>query len=307
MLMRRVVVTGGAGFIGSHLADELAHRGCDVIILDDLSTGRLENIESLLAHGGAQFVEGSIADLSLLHRILQGADVVFHQAAIASVPASIEQPIVSHEVNVTGTLNVLVAAKEAGVGKVVCASSSAVYGDTPAPSKREDMSPCPQSPYAVTKLVGEYYCGVFQELFGMPTVNLRYFNVYGKRQDPNSQYAAAIPKFVSRVLEGNPPIIYGDGEQSRDFVFVRDVVEANILAAGSSATGVFNIGTGTSITINDLVRLVVKIMDSALVPVYHETRPGEVKHSLADISNAKGFGYNPQYSLEEGLKRTVVV
>ncbi len=300
--MKKVIVTGGAGFIGSHLAEELARRGYQVVILDDLSTGKLENIQPLLKKGHMEFMQGSITDLPLLQRFFQGIDYLFHQAAIPSVPRSIANPQASHEANITGTLNVLIAAKDNGVKKVIYASSSSVYGDTPTLPKKEDMPPNTQSPYAVTKLAGEYYCQVFQEVYELPTACLRYFNVYGPRQDPGSQYAAVIPRFISKVSRGEPPTIFGDGEQTRDFTFIKDAVEANILAAESDARGVFNIGGGGHrITINALARLATNIMGKNIEPIHEDPRPGDIKHSLADISKARTFGYNPKYSLEEGL------
>ena len=303
--MKKVVVTGGAGFIGSHLAEEMVQRDYHVVIIDNLSTGKVANIDSILKSGKAELLQSSITDLPLLRSVFRGAEYVFHQAAIPSVLRSVEHPLDSHEANVTGTLNVLLAARDAGVKKVVCASSSAVYGDAPGLPKTEDMTPCPQSPYAVTKLAGEYYCKVFSEGYGMPTACLRYFNVYGPRQDPNSQYAAVIPKFMSQISEGKPPVIFGDGEQSRDFVFVGDVVAANILAAESEAVGSFNIGSGERITINKLVSLLIKILGQDIEPAYRPPRPGDIKHSVADISKSKSFGYLPHHSLEEGLRQTV--
>ena len=300
-MTKKVVVTGGAGFIGSHLAQELARWGWRVIIIDDLSSGKRENIERLL--NKAKFIEGSILALPRLQKLFQGIDYVFHLAAIPSVPRSIDNPLISHEANVTGTLNVLIAARDNGVKKVIYASSSSVYGDTPTLPKRENMSPNPQSPYAVTKLAGEYYCRVFEEVYGLATVCLRYFNVYGPRQDPNSQYAAVIPRFIKRASEGKSPIIFGDGEQTRDFTFIKDVVETNILAAESQACGVFNIGRGKSITINELANLILNITGSRVKPVYQEPRPGDIRHSVADISKAKTFGYKPKYGLEEGLRQ----
>jgi len=303
--MKKTIVTGGAGFIGSHLAEELARRGYHVIILDDISTGKIENIELLLEKGTVEFIQGTVTDLSLLQKLFQGVDYAFHQAAIPSVPCSIENPQASHEVNATGTLNVLLAARDNGVKKVIYASSSSVYGDTPALPKKEEMMPAPQSPYAVGKLAGEYYCRVFQEVYGLPTVCLRYFNIYGPRQDPNSQYAAVIPRFIKIFTEKNPPIIFGDGEQTRDFTFIKDAVEANIQAAESNATGIFNIGRGESISINQLAGLTIKLVGNSVAPIHIEPRPGDVRHSLADISKARNFGYNPRYSLEEGLKETI--
>ena len=304
MKNNRVVVTGGAGFIGSHLAEELA-RGNEVTIVDNLSSGRKENIAALVSQDNVQFIQASITDLGLLQKALKGADFVFHQAAIPSVPRSIKDPLSSHQANITGTLNVLIAAKDNGVKKVVYASSSSVYGDTPTLPKREDMPPNPQSPYAITKLTGEYYCRIFQQIYGLLTVCLRYFNIYGPRQDPNSQYAAVIPKFIKRVSEGKPPIVFGNGNQTRDFTFVKDVVEANILAAQSEATGVFNIGRSDSITINDLARTIMEVMEAGFKPIHRKPRPGDIIHSLADVTKARGFGYNPKYRLEEGLMETI--
>ena len=304
--MEKVIVTGGAGFIGSHLAEELANRGYSVVILDDLSTGRMENIADLLAKENIEFVQGSINDASLLQRLFQGVHYVFHLAAIPSVPRSTENPSASHQVNATGTLNVLLSARDSGVKKVVYASSSSVYGDTGTAAKRENMMPNPQSPYAVTKLTGEYYCRVFQEVYGLPSICLRYFNIYGPRQDPNSPYAAVIPIFIRRICQGNPPVIFGDGEQTRDFTFIKDATEANILAAESDASGVFNIGRNERVTINQLARLAIKLVgNSNVAPVYDEPRPGDIQHSLADISKSRILGYNPRYSLEEGLRETV--
>ncbi len=304
--MKRVVVTGGAGFIGSNLAEELAGRGYQVIILDNLATGRMSNVESLLAGGRVEFIKGSITNLSILRKVFTGAEYVFHQAAIPSVPRSIKNPKATHNANITGTFNVLLAARDTGIKKVVYASSSSVYGDTPTLPKTEDMIPRPLSPYAVTKLNGEYYCKVFKDIYGLNTVSLRYFNVYGPRQDPNSPYAAVIPIFIARALAGKPPVIYGDGEQSRDFTFVKDIAAANILAAESKATGVFNIGGGSRVTINELARLIIKLVGKDnIVPVYQAPRAGDIVHSLADISRAKAFGYAPKYSLEEGLKETL--
>ncbi len=304
--MKRTIVTGGAGFIGSHLAEELAGRGYEVVILDDLSTGRMGNIEQLLKRDNVRFVSGSVTNLSLLQGLFQNVDYVFHKAAIPSVPRSIEDPQATHEVNTNGTLNVLLAAKDNSVKKVVYASSSSVYGDTPTLPKREEMLPHPQSPYAVSKVVGEYYCDVFHEVYGLPTICLRYFNVYGLRQDSNSQYAAVIPVFIERVSQNKPLIIYGDGEQTRDFTFVKDVVRANILAAESDACGVFNIGTGKSISINRLAKLIIKFIGNDTNLVYQEPRPGDVRDSLADISRAKLFSHEPQYGLEQGLREMFI-
>jgi len=303
--MKRAVVTGGTGFIGSHIADELVARGYQVSIIDDLSTGNKENIAALLKQSNVEFIEGSIVDLSLLNKLVRGVDYVFHLAAIPSVPRSIKNPQASHEANITGTLNMLLAARDTGVKKVIYASSCAVYGDASALPIKEEMQPGPQSPYAVTKLAGEYYCQVFHRVYGLPTVCLRYFNVYGPRQNPDSQYAAVIPIFIQRVLNDKPPIIFGDGKQTRDFTFIIDVVEANILAAESEAMGVFNIGRGQSISITRLAELIIGLAGNNVKPVHEEPRPGDILHSLADISRARSFGYEPSYNLEEGLRKTI--
>ncbi len=303
--MNRVVVTGGAGFVGSHLSEKLAERGYYVVILDNLSTGKRENIEELLKKDAVDFIRGSVTDLPLLNRVLQDTDYVFHQAAIPSVPRSVKNPQASLEANVVGTLNVLLAARDRGIKKVIYASSSSAYGDTPSLPKREDMLPNPQSPYAVTKLAGEYYCQVFKEVYRLSTACLRYFNVYGPRQDPDSQYAAVVPRFIKRALQNKPPIVLGDGDQTRDFTFVKDAVLANILAAESNAEGVFNVGNGRNISINELARMILKSLGMDLETVHEEPRPGDVRHSLADISKAKTFGYEPRYSLEKGLEETI--
>jgi len=299
----KAVVTGGAGFIGSNLTEELAkEQENEVVVVDNLSTGRRENLQNLKNLKKCLFVEGSVTDLDLLRGVFKGCDFVFHQAAIPSVPRSVKDPLATNNVNTNGTLNVLVAARDCGVKKVVFASSSSVYGDTPELPKREEMTPNPLSPYAVTKLVGEYYCKVFEEVYGLKTVSLRYFNVYGPRQDPHSDYAAVVPKFVKSVSENKPPVIFGDGEQTRDFTFVKDVVRANLLAAKSGATGVFNIASGRRVSINELAEKIIKIQGKELEPVHSEPREGDVKHSLGDISRAqRGFGFEPRYSLEEGL------
>jgi UDP-glucose 4-epimerase len=256
----------------------------------------------------ARFIEGSVTDLGLLRKTLSGTDIIFHQAAIASVPVSIRDPIASHAANATGTLNVLIAAADCGVKKIVCASSSAVYGDSPVLPKVESMTPDPRSPYAVTKLVGEHYCSVFREIHGLAVASLRYFNVYGPRQDPDSPYAAVIPLFFRKALGGEPPVIYGSGEQSRDFTYVQDVVTANILAAESGATGVFNIGSGKSVTVNHLAKVIIGLVgNNSVHAVHREARTGDIMHSVADISKARGFGYEPSHLLEDGLNETLRV
>ncbi len=300
----RYIVTGGSGFIGSNLADALAEKH-DVVIIDNLSTGRRENAEHFAGNERVTFVEGSITDLPLLMDLFPGADGIFHQAAIPSVPRSVNDPITSNEANVTGTLNVLVAAKDCGVRKVVAASSSSVYGDTPVLPKHEGMPPNPLSPYAVSKLTDEYYGKVFSGLYGIQTAFLRYFNVFGPRQDPMSEYAAVIPKFITKLQRGEAPTIYGDGGQTRDFTFVRDVVQANMKAMESDAQGVFNIACGRRISLNELAAILMEIIGVRVTPVYEPLRAGDIRDSLADISRAReAFGYDPQYTVEEGLAET---
>ena len=304
MKLKKIAITGGAGFIGSNLADELITDN-QVTIIDDLSTGTLDNIANIITNKNVKFIRGSILNQELLDRIFRGIDIVFHLAAIPSVARSIDNPISTNEVNITGTLNVLIAARNNKVKKVVFASSSAVYGETTVLPQKESISPDFRSPYALTKLTGEYYCRLFNELYNLPTICLRYFNVYGPRQNPTSEYSAAIPSFIYNVLKNCPPTIYGDGNQTRDFVFIRDVVQANIIAAESETTGVFNISSGDSTTINNLVQNVIAILGSNLQPVYKEPRVGEITNSLADLTLAHSIGYNPKYSLEKGLRETI--
>jgi len=303
--LMKFVVTGGSGFIGSHLAEALIPAG-DVVVLDDLSTGKEENMRSFIASPHLKFVRGSITDRKLLTSVCEGASCIFHEAAIASVQRSVEDPALINHVNVEGTLNVLIAARELGIPKVVIASSSSVYGDTPELPKRENMALHPLSPYAVSKLAGEAYACVFSSLFGVQTVCLRYFNVYGPRQDPASEYAAVIPRFITRILNGSPVIIYGDGGQTRDFAYVGDVVQANICAMRSSASGVFNVAHGTRISINDLAERLMEIAGVRTGVIHEEGRSGDVRDSLADISQAReSLGYVPRYTIDQGLAETV--
>ena len=295
----KFVITGGAGFIGSNLAEALAQEN-EVVVIDDLSTGKTENLAGL----DVQFAKGSITDPDLLVDAFQGADCVFHLAAIASVKKSVENPSRTNSVGIDGTLNVLVAARDAGVRRVVQASSAAVYGSSPELPKREDMLPYPQSPYAVTKLAAEHYARVFQELYGLETVSLRYFNVFGPKQDPTSEYSGVISRFISALLNNEQPVIYGDGEQTRDFVYVSDVVKANIIAS-RSVTGVYNIACQKSISLNTLVEVMGKILGKEVHPRYESPRSGDIRHSMADIGRAKGIGYNPDYSLDDGLTETI--
>lgn len=304
MKNQRVLVTGGAGFIGSNLAEELA-KDNEVVILDNLSSGRMENIKGILEKDNVKFIKGSINDCKLLKECFKDIDYVFHLAALASVPGSIRDPIASNFVNVNGTLNVLIAARDNHIKKVVNTSSCAIYGDPSVVPVGETAMLNPKSPYAVTKLAGEYYCSVFGEVYGLSTVSLRYFNVYGPRQDPKSEYAAVIPAFITRVLDDKPPVIYGDGLQTRDFVFIKDIVRANILAAESKETGVFNIGSGASVTITGLADRIITLLGKDIEPLYEEKRDGDIRQSFADISKAQAFGYEPEYSLEEGLRESI--
>jgi UDP-glucose 4-epimerase len=295
-------VTGGLGFIGSHITEELC-KDNEVVIVDNEATGNIKNIEEFKDENIEVFRESIVsADLK---KIFDGCDYVLHQAALPSVPRSIKDPAKSNEANITGTLNVLIAARDADVSKVVCASSSSVYGDTPTLPKVETMPLNPKSPYAVTKATGEMYCKTFTEIYGLQTASLRYFNVFGPRQDPNSQYSAVIPKFVTAIMNGESPTIYGDGTQSRDFTFVKNVVKANILAAESKKTGAFNVACGRRIILNDLVSMINDIMDRDIEPKYTDPRPGDIKHSLADISRIKSLGYDAENNFKEELKKTV--
>ncbi|HUI10812.1 MAG TPA: SDR family oxidoreductase [Bacteroidota bacterium] len=300
------LVSGGAGFIGSNLVEALVRGGHRVSVLDNLSTGKRENLATL----GAQVdvIEGDIRHYHTVWEALQGIEVVFHQAALPSVPRSVRDPLTSNAVNVDGTLNILYAAKDAGVKRVVYASSSSVYGDTPELPKHEGMRPNPQSPYAVSKLAAEQYCGVFTRLYGLETVALRYFNVFGPRQDPSSQYSAVIPKFIRAILAGERPVIYGDGEQTRDFTFVANVVDANLRAASATgARGVaMNCACHDRVSLNQLVAEINAILGTSVQPTYAEPRPGDIKHSFAAIDLAqKEIGYAPSVPFREGLQKTV--
>jgi UDP-glucose 4-epimerase len=305
MINKKIIITGGAGFIGSHLAEELAENN-EVIVIDNLSTGKLENIRHLMSNEKFIFKKGDIRDLVFLKNVFNDADYIFHQAAIVSVPGSVENPSLTNEINVDGMLNTLIAARNCKVKKVIYASSCAIYGDTPHLPLKENESPIPLSPYAVSKLVDEYYCHVFTKVYELPTISLRYFNVYGPRQDAESDYAAVIPKFIKTILQEKPPIIYDDGEQTRDFIFVKDVVDANILAAESNATGVFNIASGKKLSINTLAHAIIDVMGTPLKPIHDKPRPGDIKNSLADVSKAKKkLNFNPKHSLKKGLKETL--
>jgi UDP-glucose 4-epimerase len=305
---RTVLVTGGAGFIGSHLVHALAARGDRVRVLDDFSSGKRENLATVPAGGRVEMIEGSILDPVALDRGLAGAQTVFHQAAIPSVPRSLVAPLASHEANATGTLLVLEGARRHGVKRVVFAGSSSAYGETPTLPKVETMAPSPLSPYAVSKLCAEQYCQVYQRTFGVETVVLRYFNVFGPRQDPTSQYAAVIPRFVTAALDGRSPVVFGDGTQSRDFCYIDNVVQANLLAGeGEGAPGqVMNVACGQAIDLNRVIALVGSALGQKVEAQYETTRAGDIKHSLADISRARQvLGYQVLVPFEEGLLRTI--
>jgi len=301
------LVTGGAGFIGSHIAAALMADGARVRVLDDLSTGHRENIEEI--GGDLDFVQGSVADEQLLNKVLDGVEVVFHEAAIPSVPRSVEAPRQTHIASVDGTFSLLVAARDKKVRRVVYAASSSAYGDQPTLPKAEHMLPDPLSPYAVAKLVGEYYCQVFTRVYGLETVSLRYFNVFGPRQDPGSQYSGVVSRFISTLLSNERPVIYGDGEQSRDFTYIDNVVSANLKAASAkdAAGKVINVANGERITLNELLAELKDLTGKQDVTAeYREPRVGDVRHSLADITVARQFlEYESKVGLREGLQRTI--
>ncbi|MBS3819847.1 SDR family oxidoreductase [bacterium] len=304
--MNRYLITGGAGFIGSHVAEECLRRGNYVRVIDNFITGKRENLVSI--EDQIDFIQGDIRDFSLCRRVVKDIDFVLHQAALPSVPRSIENPLLSNEINITGTLNLLVASKEEGIDKFVFASSSSVYGDDSSLPKREGVEGNPLSPYALSKLVGEKYSQIFTRIHDVSTVILRYFNIFGPRQDPRSQYAAVIPHFIARMIHGQAPVIFGDGEQSRDFTHVSNVVEANLLAAHSEEISgeIINIGCGERTTVNHLVDQINILLKSDIRPVYDPPRPGDVRHSYADISRAnKVIGYKPLVSFRQGLEKTI--
>ncbi len=300
-------MTGGAGFIGSHIAAGLLANGARVRVVDDLSTGYRENIEEI--GGDIDFVEGSLAHDEVLRRALKDVEVVFHEAAIPSVPRSVENPRQTHVACVDATFSLLAAAREMGVRRVIYAGSSSAYGDQPTLPKVEGMLPDPLSPYAVAKLVGEYYCQVFTRVYGLETLSLRYFNVFGPRQDPSSQYSGVISRFISTLLRGERPVIYGDGEQSRDFTYIDNVVSANLKAAeATKGVGqVMNVANGQHISLNQLLQELIALTGGSQVAAeFKPARAGDVKHSLADISRAREFlGYEPQVNLRTGLQKTI--
>ena len=303
--MSHYLVTGGAGFIGSHLAEELVRRGHRVRVLDNLSTGKRRNLEHLPA---VEFVEGDVADSAACARAVQGTEYVLHQAAIPSVPRSVLDPVASNRANLDGSLNILVAARDAGVRRLVYAGSSAAYGDTPTLPKREDMATNPLSPYALQKLVAEQYCQMFTRLYGLETVTIRYFNVFGPRQDPGSPYSGVISLFATALLEGRQPTIYGDGGQTRDFTYVANVVDGVLRACDvPEASGeVINVATGGRNSLNDLLKAMNHIVGTSIAAKYVEARAGDVRDSQADIAKARALlGYEPSVGLEKGLRLTL--
>jgi len=307
---KKILITGGAGFIGSNIVKTLLEKGAKVRILDSFITGKRKNIEPFLNNENFELIEGDLRDYSTVRKSTEGVDYILHQGALPSVPRSIKDPVTTNNINVLGTLNVLKAAKESGVKRVVYASSSSVYGDSKTLPKKEDMAVNPLSPYALSKYTGERYCQIFYQIYGLETVCLRYFNVFGPNQDPTSQYAAVIPKFINLIKNDEIPIIYGDGLQSRDFTYVENVVEANILACEREgiAGEVFNIACENSSTILQLVNLINKFLGKNVEPKFVESRPGDVKHSLASIEKAKlKLGYKPKVSFEEGLEKLIKI
>jgi nucleoside-diphosphate-sugar epimerase len=303
--MASYLVTGGAGFIGSHLATELVQRGHTVRVVDNLITGKRRNLDHLR---GVEFVEGDLADITVATRVVQGMTYVLHQAAIPSVPRSVTDPVTSNRANIDASVNILVAARDAGVKRLVYAGSSAAYGDTPTLPKREDMPTNPLSPYALQKLVAEQYAQMFTRLYGFETVTIRYFNVFGPRQDPGSPYSGVISLFASALLEGRQPTIYGDGEQTRDFTYVANVVDGVLRAvdAPAAAGEVINVATGGRISLNELLRVMNRILGTNQQAIFQEPRTGDVRDSQADITKAKKLlGYAPVVPLEEGLKKTL--
>jgi nucleoside-diphosphate-sugar epimerase len=304
--MQKYLVTGGAGFIGSNICRRLVAEGCFVRVVDNLLTGKRSNLASVADK--IDFLEADMGDPEVARAAMKDIDVVLHQGALPSVPRSVDDPAATHRHCVDATFTLLLAARDVGVKRFVYAASSSAYGDTPVLPKVETMTPNPLSPYAVGKLVGEYYCSVFSKVFGLETISLRYFNVFGPHQDPASQYAAAIPAFVTAILQDRPPTIYGDGEQSRDFTYIDNVVQANLLAARAKQTGgeVVNIACGEAVTVNAIIGMINELLGKHVQPVYAPARAGDVKHSLADITAArKLIGFEPVILFQEGLRKSI--
>jgi nucleoside-diphosphate-sugar epimerase len=304
--MEKFLVTGGAGFIGSNICAKLISQGCFVRVIDNLLTGKKSNLAGIL--NKIEFIEADMGDPVAAREAMKGIDVVLHEGALPSVPRSIDDPAATHKHCVDATFTLLLAARDAKVKRFVYAASSSAYGDTPTLPKVETMPVNPLSPYAAAKLMGEYYCSVFYKVFGLETISLRYFNVFGPQQDPTSQYAAAIPAFVTAILKGKPPTVYGDGEQSRDFTYVDNVVEANMRAARAKQTkgDVVNIATGESVTVNAIIKMINELVGKSVKPIYEPARKGDVKHSLADISLARELiGFKPVVLFKEGLEKAI--
>lgn len=302
--MEKFLITGGAGFIGSNICVKLVEQGCFVRVIDNLLTGKKSNLASVIDR--IEFIEADMGDEESARAAMKGIDVVLHQGALPSVPKSVDNPAATHRHCLDATFTVLLAARNASVKRFVYAGSSSAYGDTPTLPKVETMRPEPLSPYAASKLAGEYYCRVFFTVFGLETISLRYFNVFGPHQDPTSQYAAAIPAFVTAIMKDRPPTIYGDGQQSRDFTYVDNVVDANLLAARAKKTSgeVINIACGKAVTVNEIIDMINNLTGKNIKPIYTDPRPGDVKHSLADITAAQNLiAYKPTVDFEQGLQK----
>jgi UDP-glucose 4-epimerase len=305
-LMEKFLVTGGAGFIGSNVCRKLISQGCFVKVIDNLLTGKKSNLADIIDK--IEFIEADMGDAEVAHLAMKDIDVVVHEGALPSVPRSVDDPAATHRHCVDATFTLLLAARDAGIKRFVYASSSSAYGDSPTLPKVETMPAMPLSPYAVGKLTGEYYCSVFYEVFGLETISLRYFNVFGPYQDPTSQYAAAIPAFVTAILKDEPPTVFGDGEQSRDFTYVDNVVDATLLAAGAKHTAgqVLNIACGKAVTVNEVIDMINELLGKNIQPIYTDPRPGDVKHSLADITAAeKLLAYKPTVPFKKGLRLAI--
>jgi len=304
--MEKFLLTGGAGFIGSNICKSLVSQGCFVRVVDNLLTGKKSNLAGVIDK--IEFIQTDMGDAQVAQSVMKDIDVVLHQGALPSVPVSIDNPAATHKHCVDATFTLLLAARDAGIKRFVYAASSSAYGDAPASPKVETMPANPLSPYAVAKLAGEYYCSVFYEIYGLETISLRYFNVFGPYQDPASQYAAAIPAFVTAILQDQPPTVYGDGQQSRDFTYVDNVVDANLLAARTRQTKgeVINIACGQAVTVNEIIDMINKLLGKEIQPIYTEPRPGDVKHSLADITAAKNLiGFEPAVQFSDGLQKAI--
>ena len=304
--MEKFLVTGGAGFIGSNICKKLVSQDCFVRVVDNLLTGKKSNLADVIDK--IEFIQADMGDSEVAQSVINDIDVVLHEGALPSVPLSVDNPADTHRHCVDATFTLLLAARDAGVKRFVYAASSSAYGDAPTSPKVETMPASPLSPYAVAKLVGEYYCSVFSQVFGLETISLRYFNVFGPQQDPTSQYAAAIPAFVTAILKDKPPTIYGDGEQSRDFTYIDNVVEANLLAAraGQTKGEVINIACGQAVTVNEIIDMINNLLGKSVKPIYTPPRPGDVKHSLADITAAQNLiNFKPVVSFDEGLRLAI--